>query len=172
MVLTNHHNLTYDMTDHARNQVLKQRLFPEEYRVEICYIKGEKNVVVDTHSQLSMKPEVLKNVGNTVSFLNLQVFEDTINFPLNFACIEQEQQRCSEIQRLRWKQGFTRQHLANIGPNLLHHRVNQIAVHVTLHNNLMVWYRNNLQHPGQSQMHLTIKIFCGGRGKKGRGDAC
>ena len=79
VVLTNHHNLTYDMTDHARNQVLKQRLFPEEYRVEICYIRVVKNIVADALSRL---PTEHNNQPTQEAFLNRRIFKDKVAFLL------------------------------------------------------------------------------------------
>ena len=90
------------------------------------------------------------------SFLNQPVFKDTINFPLDLKQMAAEQKNCAEVQQLAIKQGLLLQRAANNGPVLVH-KENKIVVPINMRNNLMVWYHDNSQHPGQSWMYSTIK---------------
>eukprot|EP00957_Ditylum_brightwellii_P049018 3719118-Ditylum_brightwellii.AAC.1 len=52
--MTDHKNLTYDSTLHTCDRVLRQRMMLEEYGVNLKYIKGKDNHVVDALSRLPM----------------------------------------------------------------------------------------------------------------------
>jgi hypothetical protein len=63
---TAHKNLTYQ--NFNSDQVMRWRLYIEEYSPELQYIKGTHNAVADALSQLDMNEKPLKDTQE--SFLN------------------------------------------------------------------------------------------------------
>jgi hypothetical protein len=85
-VHTDHENLTYK--NFSSDQVMKWRLYIEEYSPELQYIKGTHNVVADALSRLDMNETPLEDTQE--SFLGLlECFglkqpDETDFHPLNF----------------------------------------------------------------------------------------
>eukprot|EP00957_Ditylum_brightwellii_P027526 2080840-Ditylum_brightwellii.AAC.1 len=52
--MTDHKNLTYDLTLHTCDQVLRQCMMLEEYGVNLKCIKGKDNHATDASSRLPM----------------------------------------------------------------------------------------------------------------------
>jgi len=69
IIKTDHKNLTHQVSAHASNQVLRQRLLLKEYGAELQYIAGEKNVAADALSRLPTE--------------EIFLFEAENEFPLN-----------------------------------------------------------------------------------------
>ena len=73
IVKTDHKNLTHQVSTHASDRILRQRLLLEEYGVDLQYIEGEKNIVADALSRLPTE--------------ELFVFEEENEFPLKLEVI-------------------------------------------------------------------------------------
>jgi hypothetical protein len=73
IVKIDHKNLTYQVSSHASDRVLRQHHLLEEYGVELEYIKGENNIVADVLSRIPTK--------------ELFIFDEANKFPLNMELI-------------------------------------------------------------------------------------
>lgn len=99
IVYTDHKNLTYKSLTHFSNQVLCQRLILEEYGVNLCYVKGEENCVVDT---LSRHPTRANSLATSTleCYLNQRVYEDDVPFPLDLQRIKELQESDKHLKQI------------------------------------------------------------------------
>jgi len=144
VVKTDHKNLTRPNSTHSSDRVLSQRLLLEEYRVELEYIQGEKNVVADALLRLPTAELFLLNE------------ED--DFPLNLVLIAEHQLEEEKLQQVLTSQwpGFKKIVRENVAL-YMHSQHETIYVPAPLCASLLQWYHLTLQHPGIKHMQATLK---------------
>mmetsp|Transcript_27157 Transcript_27157/g.39951 ORF Transcript_27157/g.39951 Transcript_27157/m.39951 type:complete len:231 (-) Transcript_27157:742-1434(-) len=152
IVMTDHKNLTYDLTMHTCDQVLRQRMMLEEYGVVFKYIKGEDNHVADALSRLPQN-------DNQVEVFVIKAKDET--FLLDYGLILKEQKTDKELEFLRKKKGKTLRK-TTIGKltltELSSGQKDDWAVYVptNLCSNMLDWYHEMLKHPGHLRLYATI----------------
>ena len=163
-VMTDHKNLTHPTTEHSSDRVLRQRLMIEEYGANIVYLRGENNVVADALSRLPYESELpIEQVQHECMMINAE--DEQLTPPFEFRRIDEEQRKCPELKELKKavekrvkQQIVSSDHTlwmiksARGPPNEDY----KIYVPVSLREDLMQWYHENLNHPGLSRMKMTI----------------
>ena len=166
VIHTDHKNLTYKNFNSER--VMRQRLFMEEYSPDIRYIEGEKNVVADALSHLSMEQEPREEAFFTLEQLsNMYCYtankkgkqkEDT-SCPINYQLIGKEQSKDKKITKLALTKpdSYSLKEFKSAGKkfDLICHK-DKIVIPSTLQQRIVDWYHNYLGHPGINRTEETI----------------
>jgi hypothetical protein len=144
IVRTDHKNLTHQVSTHASDRVLRQRLLLEEYGVDLQYIKGEKNVVADALSRLPTQ--------------ELFHFEEEDAFPLNMQLVAQKQLTDSYLQNALQQQSPLYVVAVRDSQKIyVHQQTDTVYVPASLRSAILEWYHTTLLHPGTKRMQATVK---------------
>jgi hypothetical protein len=134
IVKTDHKNLTHQVSTHASDRVLRQRLLLEEYGVDLQYIKGEKNIVADALSRLPTE--------------ELFVFEEDNEFPLQLEIIARKQLTDDYLQQALRQQTPNYFESVRDGEAIyVHKQTNSVYVPVSLRGAIMRWYSHQSSAP-------------------------
>jgi hypothetical protein len=144
IVKTDHKNLTHQVSTHASDRVLRQRLLLEEYGVELQYIEGEKNIVADALSRIPTE--------------EIFIFTEEEEFPLNLENLARRQLTDEYLQRELQKQQCDYITSTMEGHSIyVNKHTATIYVPVSLRPAILQWYHTSLQHPGIKRMQATLK---------------
>jgi len=144
IIKTDHNYLTHQVSAHASDRVLWQRLLLEEYGAEIQYIAGEKNIAADALSRLPTE--------------EIFLFEAENEFPLNLDNLASKQLTDDYLQLALEKKCPEYTVSLREGRQLyVHSTSNTIYVPFSLRPALLQWYHTSLQHPGIKRMQATVK---------------
>jgi hypothetical protein len=104
IVHTDHENLTYKKfnSDH----VMRWQLFIEEYSPNLCYIKGEKNIVANALSQLELLCEPMEEAHFTEELCSSLYAKEEItpsDYPLFYAALGAGQAKDKQILKILQK---------------------------------------------------------------------
>ena len=154
-VFTDHKNLVYKTFNTER--VMRWRLIIEEYGPKLTYIKGESNVVADALSRMRLSDKDFSQeafAGDNDGELP--------TFPLSYKRLAAEQANDEKLQaRIR---NPKEQHLysskdfrfSDKSYNLIT-RDNKIVVPQSMEQEVTEWYHENLLHPGEKRLELTLR---------------
>ena len=160
-VYTDHKNLTYKNFNTER--VMRWRLILEEYGPELHYIKGEKNIVADALSRLGMKSENPPDCDAFFTQVCLasdekdELPEDA--FPLVFKQI-MEAQRKDKSLLLKSKKDPNYRIKSFRGGGKKRNLIvkdDKIVIPDGLQKRTVVWYHQQLCHPGETRTEKSIK---------------
>ena len=166
-VFTDHKNLTYKNFNTER--VMRWRLILEEYGPELCYIKGENNVVADALSCLdleeykspsSIKEErlVFDHMAECYGLDKADLPTDLM--PVNYKVIEHHQKHDRDL--LKKVKSFTKNYTLKTfhGGGKTRELVcynGLIVIPKTLKKKVVEWYHTTLCHPGETRTEQTIR---------------
>ena len=154
-VFTDHKNLVYKTFNTER--VMRWRLIIEEYGPKLTYIKGESNVVADALSRMRLSDKDFSQeafAGDNDGELP--------TFPLSYKRLAAEQANDEKLQaRIR---NPKEQHLystknfrfSDKSYDLIT-RDNKIVVPQSMEQEVTEWYHENLLHPGEKRLELTLR---------------
>ena len=161
-VYTDHQNLTYKAFNTER--VMRWRLILEEFGPELLYIKGEKNIVADALSRLSLNetqfhpPQSVHAMAEVYGLDKEELSSDI--FPLRFRHIEEYQSRDKALLRkLASKSvGYTLNSFRGGGKSRDLVCLNdKIVIPKPLRKRVVEWYHTQLCHPGETRTEQTIR---------------
>lgn len=155
-VYTDHQNLTYKHFNTER--VMRWRLLIEEFGPEFNYIKGPKNIVADALSRLSlMDTTPTQDMAAVADYYGLS--SDDMTFPLTYPNLQKEQLADKSLQDLQ--RSSPHYHLHSFrggeGPVKLLCYKERIVVPKTMQRQLVLWYHEQLCHPGETRTEQTIR---------------
>jgi RNase H-like domain found in reverse transcriptase/Reverse transcriptase (RNA-dependent DNA polymerase)/Integrase zinc binding domain/Retroviral aspartyl protease len=155
-VYTDHQNLTFKHFNTER--VMRWRLIIEEFGPEFNYIKGPKNIVADALSRLSLKEPLATQDINTIAEYYGTSSED-IAYPLTYPNIQKEQLADSSLQETASSSPHYHLHSfrGGEGPVKLLCYQKKIVVPDALQRQLVLWYHEQLCHPGETRTEQTIR---------------
>jgi hypothetical protein len=117
----------------------------EDYRAELQYIEGEKNVVADALSRLPTE----------------EIFtftEEDTEFPLNLATLARKQQSDTYLQAALQRDPSNYVATQQEGNKIyVLKSTKTIYVPLSLRAAILQWYHTSLQHPGIKRMQYTVK---------------
>ncbi len=117
----------------------------EDYRAELQYIEGEKNVVADALSRLPTE----------------EIFtftEEDTEFPLNLATLARKQQSDTYLQAALQRDPSDYVATQQEGNKIyVLKSTKTIYVPLSLRAAILQWYHTSLQHPGIKRMQYTVK---------------
>jgi hypothetical protein len=151
IVKTDHKNLTHQVSTHASDRVLRQRLLLEKYGVELEYIKGENNIVADALSRIPTE--------------ELFIFDEAAEFPLNMELIADKQLTDPHLQKALLEQSTLYSAAEREGqPIYVNRQTDTVYVPASLRPAILEWYHTTLLHPGTKRMQVTVKenFYCPG----------
>ena len=135
--------------------------------MQLHYVKGENNPVADAISRLPLEEEVitgdvteLGDICMEEEFLRRRVFEDNTLFPMNLTTIHQHQEKATGE---KFSEEFKQE---KHGALQLWTKDGRIVIPKTLKEDVMQWYHETLQHPGQQRMYNTLRQQWYWRGMK------
>jgi hypothetical protein len=160
-VHTDHENLTYK--NFNSDQVMRWRLYIEEYSPELQYIKGTHNVVADALSRLDMNETPLKDTQESylgiLECFGLKQPDETDFHPLNFKHLLKTQESDKTIMKIlameNTKYELQDFHWGGKVTALICYR-NKIVVPNKLQKAVISWYHTTLCHPGINRTEETI----------------
>mgnify|MGYP002063500018 FL=1 len=154
---TDHKNFTCE--DFNTERVMRWCLIIEEFNPEICYIKGEHNIVADSLSRLPRTSDIAE--CNTIyEYCDLfqvnELSED--DYPVSYSIIDKYQRKDKHLLKLL-KSG---KYSANAFPGgegevtLICYQ-GKIVIPEQLRKRVVTWYHTYLLHPGQNRTESTIE---------------
>ena len=159
-VFTDHQNLTYKNFNTER--VMRWRLILEEFGPELNYIKGEKNIVADALSRLSMHNEINETTDKANIFYVAELFasqSDDLTYPLSFANISQHQHSDTLLRNVASQNdAYHLKSFCGGGKDImLICYKNKIVIPENLQISIVTWYHLQLCHPGETRTEQTIR---------------
>jgi transposase InsO family protein len=160
-VHTDHENLTYK--NFNSDQVMRWRLYIEEYSPELQYIKGTHNVVADAFSWLDMNETPLEDTQESLLGLlecfGLKQPDETDFHPLNFKHLLKTQESDKTIMKIlimeNTKYELQDFHGGGKTTALICYR-NKLVIPNKLQKAVISWYHTTLCHPGINRTEETI----------------
>lgn len=165
-VYTDHKNWVHDKKI-SNARVMRWRLLMQEYAPSIHYVEGEKNVVADALSRLTIDDDHTENfsvVDEVFDERNWRNFRQ----PITIRAFGEAQKKDKYIARIRSqapdKLGeFFEDIGKKSGPDRViteidrDARTSRIIVPRTLTKRLMEWYHVHLVHPGVDRLYYTLR---------------
>ena len=156
-VFTDHKNLVYKTFNTER--VMRWRLIIEEYGPKLTYIKGASNIVADALSRMRLTEKDF----SAEAFATAMAVDDTPpEFPLSYKRLAREQAKDRVLQDrlvnkkekdLYDKKTFT--HSDNSYQLIT--RDDKIVIPKSMQKEVVEWYHENLLHPGEKRLELTLR---------------
>ena len=160
VIFTDHENLTYK--NFNTPQVMRWRLFLEEYSPDIKWLKGSTNLVADALSRLAFTSEPIEesHVTEELSahhYCFSQTEKQSLTFPLNYEVIGTAQSKDKSILKglENGKYHFKSFHRDEVQRELICHK-GKIVIPQQLTTKIMEWYHMYLGHPGINRTEETI----------------
>ena len=154
-VFTDHKNLVYKTFNTER--VMRWRLIIEEYGPKLTYIKGESNVVADALSRMRLSEKDFSEEA----FAN-DIGEPLPTFPLSYKRLAAEQANDEKLQSRihdpKEKHLYsTKNYRFSDKSYDLITRDDKIVIPKSMERQVTEWYHENLLHPGQKRLELTLR---------------
>mmetsp|Transcript_13570 Transcript_13570/g.16453 ORF Transcript_13570/g.16453 Transcript_13570/m.16453 type:complete len:698 (+) Transcript_13570:1112-3205(+) len=151
-ILSDHRNLRFE--NFSSERVRRWRLLLEEFDYTFHYYPGKDNHIAD---MISRYPIISLDSSN-IAEMNTPLDDiDNNTFPLDFKYIAQHQRQDNELQQ-KLKSAptlFTRSQITS-GTTLIF-RDSKIVVPTALHDKIIQWYHDTLNHPGIQRTVNTIR---------------
>ena len=158
IIWTDHKNLIHN--DFKTERVLRWRLLMEEYRLDICYIKGPDNIVADSLSRLPTtndpeKPYIMPSREELADSF-AQDTEDNWSFPISITLIKSFQQKDKALVKKAKSidPAYTISPFRG-GAVICHNH--KVVIPQQLRNHVVKWYHEMLCHPGKKRTEETIR---------------
>ena len=154
-VFTDHKNLVYKTFNTER--VMRWRLIIEEYGPKLTYIKGESNIIADALSRMRLSDQDF----SAEAFAG-EVGEELPTFPLSYKRLAAEQANDTtlqaRIQNPKEKHLYTyKTYRFSDKSYELITRDDKIVVPKAMEREVTEWYHENLLHPGEKRLELTLR---------------
>jgi hypothetical protein len=142
---------------------MRWRLIIEEFGPKLTYIKGANNIVADALSRMRLSDEDFSAEAFPVALAGEQAAGDLPkDFPLSYARLAREQARDQKLQsRLvneREKEHYVSKTFRHSDQSYdLITRDDKIVIPSGMTQEVTEWYHENLLHPGEKRLELTLR---------------